>query len=162
MLTKSVRILIVAASALSLVVTGCGDASRALDPSVRNEPAPPVRRGLPPWSALPDGAEAYYEVDLLYDSDPFFLGMRSRYVFYDAERFGLQVVSGRHGQTEYKGRFERTDSTLVLKFDGWSTAGAWIATGIVRGTELTVSYNLVMLYSDFVDGTYERLAVPPE
>jgi hypothetical protein len=71
-------------------------------------------------------------------------------------------VSARFGAFEYKGRFDRTDSTLVLYFDGWSVAGPWIATGTLSESRFTVSYNMVMALSDFMDATYFRLAVPPE
>jgi hypothetical protein len=80
----------------------------------------------------------------------------SRYVFYEDSTFALQFYSASRGQFEYTGRVARADSVLDLRFDGASIAGPWIATGTLRGDTLSVSYNQIMVSSDFADGNYLR------
>ena len=80
----------------------------------------------------------------------------SRYVLYDDGTHALQIASSPKAM-EFTGRWTRSDSTVVFEWDGWSTAGPWGATATVRGNELVVRYNLIMLLSDFEDATYVRL-----
>jgi hypothetical protein len=82
--------------------------------------------------------------------------LSSHYVLYDDSAFALQFVSGRFGRFEYAGRYTRAGDRVALSFDGWSTAGAWEATAVLRGDSLSVKYNTVMMLSDFMDGSYVR------
>jgi hypothetical protein len=81
---------------------------------------------------------------------------RSRYVLYDNGRFGLQYLRPDWGFFEYPGRYSRADSMFTFDFDGWSSAGPWLANGILRGDSLIVKYNLIMNMTDFEDGVFIR------
>lgn len=81
-----------------------------------------------------------------------------RYVIYDDSTFSLQYVRPDWGFFEYPGKYSRTDAALSFRFDGWSTAGAWLAAGILSGDSLIVKYNLIMQLSDFEDGVYKSSA----
>ena len=60
------------------------------------------------------------------------------------------------GFFEYRGHYSRADSSIVFSFDGWSIAGPWLATGIVRrDSSIVVRYNVIMQLSDFEDGVYK-------
>jgi Tol biopolymer transport system component len=83
-------------------------------------------------------------------------GALSRYVLYQDSRFGLQYISSRGGFFEYPGRYSRVDSVITFDFDAWNLAGAWQATGTLRGELLSIEYNIVMILSDFEDGVYVR------
>jgi hypothetical protein len=79
----------------------------------------------------------------------------SRYVFYADSTFSLRYVQL---GAPYRGRFARTDSTVKLSF----SYGPWVAVGIVRGdSTLTVTYNDIMVGSDFEDGVYWSAAPLP-
>jgi hypothetical protein len=47
---------------------------------------------------------------------------------------------------------------INLEFDDSSRAGEWVATGTIDGDALTVSYNVIMMMADFMDGVYTRSA----
>lgn len=80
-------------------------------------------------------------------------GAVSRYVIYGNGRFELQYVSAHWGYFAYAGSFTRTQSPqgFAFRFDG---DPRWQATGVLNGERLTITYNLVMLLSDFEDGVY--------
>jgi Tol biopolymer transport system component len=77
----------------------------------------------------------------------------SRYVFYDDSTFGLQYTLSR-GVAEYRGKYTREGSVISFSFEGWSLMGDWMARGTLEKNDLTVTYNLVMLLTDFEDGVY--------
>jgi hypothetical protein len=77
-------------------------------------------------------------------------------VLYDDSTFALEFYDPRIGPFAYGGRYTRTNSQITFSWDGWSTAGPWGAQGTLRGDSLKVTYNLVMTWSDFIDGTYVR------
>ncbi len=82
------------------------------------------------------------------------VGLRSRYVFYDNEAFGLQYLRAGSGWSrlyEYAGTRSQADSVITFSFHGDSR---WFATGTMRGDTLIVQYNTVMMLSDFEDGVY--------
>jgi Tol biopolymer transport system component len=83
-------------------------------------------------------------------------GFHSRYLFYEPDQFELQYVTEQSGSFAYLGRYARADSVITFRFD--ANAGAWGATGTLRGDSLFVAYNLDMQLSDFVDGVYVRTA----
>lgn len=64
------------------------------------------------------------------------------------------------GAVAYRGAYQTTNGTLNMDWEGWSTAGAWGATGTLNGDLLTVRYNLIMQLTDFDDATYRLEAQP--
>jgi len=107
------------------------------------------RRGLRRSSSLYDNYINYHNGSL-----------SSRYVLYDDSTFALQFQSPRFGSFDYLGRYTRVDSQIIFSWDGWSTAGPWGATAVLRGDSLKVSYNVIMMLSGFVGGTYVRSGTP--
>lgn len=81
--------------------------------------------------------------------------LSSRYVLYEDSTFTLQFADAAR-PFEYQGRYTRADSTITFDWDGWSLAGPWGATGTLSGDSLAVKYNVIMMLTDFVDGTYVR------
>jgi hypothetical protein len=127
--------------------------------------APAEWAPAPPFPALTRPGTIYAAADSVYDSafSVQYHGSRlgTRYVFYEDGTFGLQFSSANHGFFEYRGRYVQTDARVTFDWDGWSTAGPWGATGALRGDTLTVSYNVVMMLTDFVDGVYLRAPDAP-
>jgi hypothetical protein len=76
---------------------------------------------------------------------------QSRFVLYDNGAFTLQY--GSLG-IEYRGGYTESNGVITFQWEGWSTAGAWGATGTVNDGSLTVQYNLIMQLSDFEDAVY--------
>lgn len=79
---------------------------------------------------------------------------RSRYLLYDNGTFGLQYAD--NGGLEYRGWYTNADSVISFKWEGWSVAGPWGATGTLKGDTLTLAYNAIMMLSDFEDAIYLR------
>jgi hypothetical protein len=83
----------------------------------------------------------------------------SRYVIYGEGVFSLEYIRPDWGFFEYRGHYSRADSSIAFSFDGWSIAGPWLATGIVRrDSSIVVRYNVIMQLSDFEDGVYKSAA----
>jgi hypothetical protein len=79
----------------------------------------------------------------------------TRYVLYDDNTFELQgYIFERNSYYAFTGKYSRTDTEISFEYDGWSTAGPWIATGIFEDEYLIVEYNIVMWLSDFEPGVY--------
>jgi hypothetical protein len=76
----------------------------------------------------------------------------SRYVLYRDGAFVLQ-----YPHVEYRGRYTETEGRINFEWDGWSVAGPWGATGVLSGDSLSVSYNIIMVMSDFEDALYKRV-----
>jgi hypothetical protein len=76
----------------------------------------------------------------------------SRYVLYDNGAFELQYY--RLGGS-YRGRYEQTETAVTFHWEGWSSAGAWGASGSLDGDMLTVRYNFIMQLTDFEDAVYQ-------
>lgn len=95
---------------------------------------PPVDHGA---------AMVYLAPDSLY-------GQLSRYLLYADGTFVLEI--GGYTRT---GTYVRTDSLITFAWGGASNGvGVWGATAVVRGDDMTVTYNLAMALSDFANGTY--------
>jgi hypothetical protein len=77
---------------------------------------------------------------------------RSRYVLYDNGAFALQYSD--NGGFEYLGGYTAANGIITFKWDGWSTAGPWGATGTLKGDTLTVAYSEGMMMADFEDAVY--------
>jgi len=82
--------------------------------------------------------------------------LASRYFLFADSTFALEFDSPRFGTFIYSGRYRRVNSKLVFGWDAWSTAGPWGAEATQQGDSLKVTYNSVMMLSDFVGGTYVR------
>jgi hypothetical protein len=76
----------------------------------------------------------------------------ARFVIYDNGAFVLQYVSL---GIEYRGGYTESDGVITFQWEGWSSAGAWGATGTLNDGSLTVRYNLIMQLSDFEDAVYD-------
>lgn len=76
---------------------------------------------------------------------------QSRFVLYDNGAFVLQYVSL---GGEYRGGYTEANGIITFQWEGWSSAGAWGATGTLKDGSLTVQYNLIMQLSDFEDAVY--------
>ena len=121
-------------------------------PAAVTPTSPPVASAPPaPFPALSKPGTIYIESGASYSVAR--VPTVSRYVLYDDGTHALQIASSPKAM-EFTGRWTRSDSTVVFEWDGWSTAGPWGATATVRGDQLVVKYNLVMMLTDFVDATY--------
>jgi hypothetical protein len=76
----------------------------------------------------------------------------SRFVLYDNGGFALQYLA----VGEYRGTYEEQNGTVTFRWEGWSIAGPWGATGTIAGDSLTVRYNEIMELSDFENAVYTR------
>ncbi len=82
--------------------------------------------------------------------------LSSRYVLYDDGTFALQYSSANYPFFEYRGTYSADNTNIIFHWEGWSVAGPWGATGTLTEDYLSVRYNLIMIHSDFEDGTYVR------
>ena len=147
---KNVAPLTVATLLIAQLTTACEP--RPSDPLPPNQvysnpPVPPVTGFPQPTRA----ATIYLGQPDIYQWLP--SAPPTRFVFYEDSSFALQFAFP-SGLLEYAGHFARTDSAFDLRFDGASAAGPWIATGALRGDTLSVTYNVIMMLSDFSDGKY--------
>jgi hypothetical protein len=80
----------------------------------------------------------------------------SRLVLYDDGGFVLQypTLSASDG---YRGGYTDSNGTVTFRWEGWSIAGPWGATGTLVGDSLTIRYNEVMQLTDFEDAVYVRV-----
>ena len=138
---------VVVSASLVVMLTGCKDAivsPREVPPA----DGPAVVHAQPDFPPVRAGASVYNRTTRSY------VPGSSRYVLYDDNTFALQYWRPDCGFFEYPGEYQREDSAISFHFDGYSIAGAWVATGTLDGQTLTVAYNLVMQMSDFEDGVY--------
>ena len=77
--------------------------------------------------------------------------MDSRFVLYDDGAFVLRYQGL---GLEYRGGYTESNGVIVFDWEGWSSAGAWGATGTLKGDTLTVRYNTIMALTDFEDASY--------
>jgi len=117
-------------------------------------PSPaPTAPTAPSFPALTKPGTIYLAPDSIYRDSQGGVSLRSRFVLYDDGSFALQFA----GMPGYTGRYTRTDESIDFVWEGWSGAGPWGSTAFLRGDDLTVKYNNVMLLTDFMDGTYHRV-----
>lgn len=93
------------------------------------------------------------EADVYYREPPIVTGGHSRYVIYANGEFELQFATDRWNFFFYRGTFTRIDAPQGFAFSFHGDA-RWQATGVLDGERLTVTYNMVMILSDFEDGVY--------
>ena len=149
-------ILVCFVSALPLVF-GCSDLTRVS--------APPSQAPTPPPPSTPTASSVivYEGPPDLYDfASSYHNGsVTTHYMLYGDSTFALEFVSPRFGPFSYTGRYKRTNSRIVFSWNAWSAAGPWGAEATLTGDSLKVTYNLVMMMTDFVDGTYVRASSTP-
>jgi hypothetical protein len=137
---------------LVLLATACGgSAPTAPTPNsggvtVSSSPAPPPTT----FPALSGPSRTFtFDHQLTYGVTSY--TKQSRFVLYDNGAFALQYVSL---GIEYRGVYTESNGVVTFQWEGWSTAGAWGATGTLSDGSLTVQYNLIMELSDFEDAVY--------
>lgn len=138
---------------LLMVVTACASPDATSPSKTSNSSANPAPAPAPPTESRPEPAgpsrtfvfdhEVSYHVSE-YTKD-------SRFVLYDTHEFVLHFDGL---GIEYRGTYTESDGVLVFDWEGWSTAGAWGATGTLKGDTLSVQYNLIMSLTDFEDAAY--------
>lgn len=140
-----------AVAILLLVGTGCGS-SDTTSPYVPSNPV--VSAPTKPYSPNfpePSGPARIFVYDHALWDHPQSYTMLSRFVLYDNHAFALQFGSP---SGAYLGGYTETAGVIIFDWEGWSSAGPWGATGILKGDTLTVQYNLVMQLTDFEDAAY--------
>ena len=139
---------------------GCADPTPPVT-ALRAVPVDTTSLPSPSFPAVTRSAAVYRESTPLY-APLLGSGHATRYVLYDDGSFAIQFASARNAAElfEYPGRWAVTGSSLTLAFDANPTE-PWIATAVLRGDSLDVSYNSDMVGSDFIDGTYVLESGPP-
>lgn len=146
----STRLLVFASGALLGGIMGCGD--------LPHDPVNgPDERGRPPadpvWDSFPSVPESAVAFDRVSFSTS---GAPSRYVL-DTVNAGFELQAlWSSGIAVHTGTYTRENSVIDFDFDAWSAAGPWEATGTLENDSLHVSYNAVMILTDFESGTYVR------
>lgn len=131
---------------LAFLAAACGG-SEPTSPPVQPPPEPPVE--IPERIA---GARTFvFDGELGYPVRDY--TTRSRFVLYDSGAFELRY----RADLVYRGTYKEASGDIGFAWEGWSTAGAWGATGTIVGDVLTVRYNLTMAMSDFEDARYKLL-----
>ena len=150
------------------IAAGCTDSTQVVQPPDRGTPVPPITAPPTPpvpalgFPSLTQSGQIYVAPISLYDAYASYHGssLPTRYVLYDDSTFTLQFLSARFGFFEYTGRYSRLNSQITFTWNGWSTAGPWGADGTLRGDSLSVTYNTIMMLTDFIDGTYIHTGTP--
>jgi hypothetical protein len=122
-------------------------------PAAPSSPAPP-QTNFPRLSG--QSRTFSFDHQLTYDLSGY--TKQSRFVLYDDGGFALQYLSL---GLEYRGWYTESNGVVTFGWEGWSSAGAWGATGTLKEGSLTVQYNLIMQLTDFEDAVY-RLTQQPE
>lgn len=156
--SRAGALFVVAACALAMLA-GCSDPAqtfRPADPLPPQPPQPPQVFHAPEFGPLTQKGRVFTADPSLTDLYTKFHGasLFSRFVLYDDSTFALQFASAQAGLFDYEGKYSRVGSQIVFTWKGWSTAGPWGAEATLHGDSLTVSYNLIMQLTDFIDGTY--------
>ena len=126
-----------------------------LDTAVPEAPTPPPPRPpVVPGVRAPAGTYEFLDTATRVA----FYTRHSRFVLGDDGTFAMEY----EGLAVYRGTYSYSPANGIISFawEGWSAAGPWEATGILREDVLTVTYNIVMMLTDFEDATYKRLPNP--
>ena len=145
---------------VAALVTGCSEVNSPVSPMAADNlvaPVPPPPTPRPPSAPVvpgttpPAGIYAFADTGAAVAS----YTRASRFVLADDGRFALQY----EGSGEYRGTFTYAETTgrITFAWEGWSLAGPWEATGLLRGEVLTVSFNVIMQLTDFENATYMRV-----
>lgn len=140
---------------LIFLIASCHKEGLPVSNSARNDLRRPLP-GLPPVPAPPTLTVATGVFNFFSQSSyPVReYTTRSRYVLNNDSTFALHYDD--NGGFDYRGTYTKMNDIITFNWEGWSTAGPWGATGIIRGDTLTVSYNIIMMLSDFEDAVYLR------
>ena len=139
---------------LLLVVSAACGSSGPTSPTGTNQPPalsspiPPPATHFPPLSG--PSRIFVFDRELSYPLSDY--TKKSRFVLYDNGAFVLQYPS--LGEVGYRGGYKDANGVIAFEWEGWSIAGAWGATGTLKGDSLTVQYNQIMQYTDFEDAVY--------
>jgi hypothetical protein len=125
---------------LLVISVSCGDPQMTTAPSAT--PAPPT-------SNLNEARTFQFASAPLAVSPS---TVASRYVLYDDGRFMLAYPGGGFG-----GKYKKEDGSILLEFTDSNRAGLWRAVGVLEGSTLTVTYNVVMMLADFEDARYVQV-----
>ena len=150
-----VRVLVLAAAQIALACGGESATAPAIPAGTVDTSHAATKPDAPPFPDLSRPATIYDEASGIYSYSASFHGgaIVSRYVFYEDGTFDLQFSSARFGFFRYAGV---GTASGMLRFNDQNTAGPWIATATLRGDTLSVQYNPIMGFADFVDGAYVR------
>lgn len=139
------------------LVTACSGVATPVSPGALDIAAPAAPTPPPPRPPVVPGVVApagtYTFVDT--GTNGFRFTRHSRFVLGDDGTFALEY----EGLATYRGTYTYSPATGLIAFawEGWSVIGPWEATGILRGDVLTVTYNIVMMLTDFENATYKRV-----
>ena len=151
----SVRI---ALGALLAVALGCSETEPPTGPTPAGQhpapvaPPPALPRGDGSGFPPAPGAMAIYN----RSTPSAWVPGDSRYVLGKDGTFALQYVPPDAKFLEYKGTYERSDSTLTFNFAAGASQGYWVATGTIHGDSLTVVYDAGMSFDGFEDGIFVK------
>lgn len=150
---RSRRALILAVASL---LVGCSDYPLPIESAPERTSS---GRTVPPFPPLASPGVVYEGPPDLYAFAAAYHGAapHTRFVIHDRGTFSLQFASPNHGILEFGGTWEREGNVYHFAWNGWSTAGPWLASGVLVGTHLSLRYNTVMMLSDFADGVYVRV-----
>jgi hypothetical protein len=87
----------------------------------------------------------------------------SRYILYNDTTFTLEYSRAGDRTFEYRGRYARAESQIVFNFGFFGPTGPWQAIGAMggnSGNKMDVTYNELMRFVAFVNGTYVRASGP--
>jgi hypothetical protein len=138
-----------AALVLLLMAMGCNGSTTTPthQPATSPTPIPPPTPNFP----APAGPSRTFVFDHPQSYNVTETTKQSRFVLYDDGAFVLQYVGL---GLEYRGAYTDANGVITFEWEGWSTAGAWGASGALKGDSLTVQYNLIMQLTDFEDAVY--------
>jgi hypothetical protein len=140
--------------AVLVFVTACADSGSPTAPTGVTTPS--AATPLPPRTFPPvlRPARVYeFASELAYPVRDY--TRTSRFVLYDDGIFALQYLWSA-GSNEYRGWYTETNGLVTFRWEGWSVAGPWGATGTLDGNSLIVRYNIIMELSDFENAVYSR------
>ena len=98
-------------------------------PGVTPVPAPQPQN-LPPLTG--SSRTFAFDHELAYSVHDY--TKQSRFILYDTGGFALQFPSA----GEYRGGYTEADGVITFQWEGWSTAGPWGATGMLKDGSLIV------------------------
>ena len=134
-----------------VLCAGCGDSRPTAPTAVSATPrfAPPVQttRVFPPL----EGPSRTFNFDHALSPSASAYTRSSRFILYENGAFILEYPTLGGG---YRGKYTESDGTINFEWEGWSSAGTWGATGMIKGDALAVEYNLIMMLTDFEDAAY--------
>lgn len=144
---------------LALAVSSCDQplapsytpSGSVVTPFVPEPPIAPTQAPVVPGVVPPAGTYGFIDTGL--NVLPY--TRASRFVLGDDGRFELRYEGIGHYRGAYA--YSRETDSITFRWEGWSVAGPWGATGSIKDDVLTVSFNIIMQLSDFEDASYKRI-----